>query len=288
MNKSFEKIWGMGSFIVWGARFLRWLRLEKVVSAVRTRATAGLFLRFHIEVLHSMRSLGIQMEEWKHNELQTTQEACRVCTSCGELMRDLLELKSNQLHCCLKVLHKSSNDEDIVTTWIRSEPLDGRSDKDDPEQPHFVHGNTVWSAFLGRYDGKFNWKQPFRCFSCNDLLEYKDLISNTRQDWSNFYRSTLVFPLRYARLIDGQRCFDIIGFLAFDSPRKKAFPELCDIFKYRDSAEQRAEYQDILDTTAPFHLGAVMADTLSTFLRPAYDKYATKGGENNGLQGEHS
>ena len=107
-------------------------------------------LRVHTGVLHTMRSLGISMATWSHDESETTARAGEVCTQCNYFMCDLLELSPHELHCCLKVF---STTDDAVYTWMRSEPYDNRYDED--IKPNLVIKNSVWSALLGSYDGKF-------------------------------------------------------------------------------------------------------------------------------------
>jgi len=68
----------------------------------------------------------------------------------------------------------------------------------------------------------------------------------------------------------------VMGFLAFDSPNKKAFDNVPDIYDYKDDLGKRAEYFSLLSNTTVFQVGAVIADTLSMFLRPAYSNHSNK------------
>jgi hypothetical protein len=214
------------------------------------------------------------MEDWDHHQSETTRLAGDVCTECNSLSADLLELDGNHLHCSLKVLLRGeTSEDDVVATWMRSEPYDGRSGFPSPDT-HRVSENSVWCALLGRYDGNFNWKNPFCCFACNDLIEHGSEFRCSRDRWQDYYRSTLVFPLRYLSQANGERKYNVIGFLAFDSPNKNAFARVPDIFDYRDRPDKIADYNTKLSAAAVFQIGAVMADTLSMFLRPAYDKHA--------------
>jgi hypothetical protein len=274
----FEELWKGDWFsLIWIIRFFRLIGVKKIIRYVRSRGSAGLFFRLHNEVLHEMRTLGISMKKWIHNERETTQQAGKICNECNDLMCDLLELNNNKLHCCLKVFKKvqvDHNDEDYVETWIRSVPSDGRSDSDDI---HFlVKENTVWSALLGRSDGNFRWCNPFICFSCNDLHAHREQFKNSRTDWESYYRSALVFPLRHIYFQAGKKYIAIIGFLAFDSPEKNTFPGLPDIFMHRETGKDVSDYNSKLQTSTIFHLGAIMADMLSMFLRPVFEKYSKR------------
>jgi hypothetical protein len=281
----FEKKWigGMSPVdaFVWGARLFRKIGLKKIVRAVRNRSTQGLFLRLHTEVIHNMRMLGVKLNHWDHNDSETLTlvgDVCNVCNACNDLMSDLLEIDKYHMHCCIKVLVKRPNiEEDLVETWMRSDPSDGRNEDDDPNS-HLVSKTSTWSALLGRFDGKYNWEKPFCCFSCNDLLDNADVYQNSRNGWEKYYRSTLVFPLRYPTYEGRQRKYNVVGFLAFDSSKKNAFVSLPNIFDYRDNINKISDYQSLLAASAPFHLGAIMADTLSTIMKPTYDQYIKRGG----------
>lgn len=268
---------GPVDLIVWGARLLRAIRLQSWVRAVRSRAAVSILLRLHTEVIHCMRDLALRMEEWDHHQIETAQLAGRVCTACNNLMSDLLELDGHHLHTCLKVmLAGGSLADDVVETWIRSEPYDARTEEQDADR-HRVCENSVWSALLGQDDGNFRWLIPYCSFACNDLFKHGEDYRNSRPNWRRYYRSTLVFPLRYTAFVDGKRQFTIMGFLAFDSPRQDAFSALPDIFDYRSKSDKKADYVSLLHANAAFQLGATMADTLSMFLRSAYEQNATKG-----------
>jgi len=267
-----------GDLLVWGARALRAIHMKSFVREVRSRAALGLFIRLHNNVVHRMRALAVRMDEWEHQQIETSTLARDFCTECNILLADLLELDTNHLHCCIKVLSRGQEpNDDIVKTWIRSEPYDAR-EEDGLTNGYHVCDNSVWAALLGRFDGRINWEQPFACFACNDLFEHGEDYRNSRVNWRAYYRSTLVYPLRYLTYENGERRFNAIGFLAFDSPVKNAFPRAPDIYKYRSELDKRADYISRLSAIAAFQVGAVIADTLSMFLRSAYERHARRKG----------
>lgn len=252
------------SWLAWAARLCR---ANGLVWRVREHTSISLLRGYHFNVLHRMRRLAHVMEDWERDVDRAASHALQICTESRKTMGGLLELKDNQLHCCLKVLYRGNSDsaDDRVGTWVRSEPLDGRPAEIGPSNAHPVRANSVWSALLGQSDGRFHW-EVFRCFACNDLINESDFCCD-RANWQKYYCSTLVFPIRFPIDTNGT-AYDYIGFLAFDSPRRNAFRGLPNIFEYRSAP---AEYDDLLEASCAFHLGGIIADVLGTFLRPAYE-----------------
>jgi hypothetical protein len=194
--------------------------------------------------------------------------AVRVCNECRDLMRHALELRPSDLHCCLKMLipGASTDKPERVATFARSEPSDNRPAETGESNAHEIKNNTVWSSMMGIPDGTTHW-QPFCCFVCNDLWMAGNLFHCDRQDWKQYYRSSLVFPIRYPRRAASGE-FVYVGFLAFDSPRDTAFIGLPNIFEYRDNP---SGYRGILEAKMAFNLGALMADILGSCLYPNHD-----------------
>jgi len=263
------------------ANILRKMKFQGVVRKVRTRAALNLFKQLHENVIHDSRALGECMTEWDIYQTETTALAQNVCTSSRQLMSDLLELNPDFLHCCFKVIVQPSNatksfENSEVVTWIRSKPLDDRPLE---PNPHPVVKNTVWSALLGCYDGVYNWggskgERTYNCFSCNNLSTHDD-FQNSRGNWRESYNAALVFPINFLTYSDKGRPFkNVIGFLAFDSPKTDAFFNVPDIFDYRDHSEKRSEYTNLLGKSTAFQIGAVIADTLGVFLKGPYSKNA--------------
>jgi hypothetical protein len=186
-------------------------------------------------------------------------------------MRSLLLLDKNDLHCCLKMMEESpaSADHPTIATYARSKPVDDRQERT-PSPLECTH-STIFAALTGGFDGETQWR-PMRCFCCNDIRKYRNFFQCQRPEFAKYYNSVLVFPLRYVRNPD-RNDFDIIGFLAFDSPKTNAFIGLPEIFEFRDKPN---EYKNKLDAEAAFHLGALFADSLSAHLHGIY----------NGAEGE--
>ncbi|MEW8089088.1 MAG: hypothetical protein AB2784_05620 [Candidatus Thiodiazotropha endolucinida] len=253
---------------LWVIRQLKRFGLKKQLAALKEHYVRDLTESLHEGVAHSMRSFAINLiSSGEAHEEHTYLSAEEFCTKARETMAKVIEIGPNQLHCCLKGF---SNEDgvDQVVTWARSRPLDDRPSGLDDAHP--VDGNTVWCALLGRNDRHTAW-QPFNCFSSNDLASHSEHFNCTRDAWPTYYRSALVYPLRYIRKTD-RRHFNV-GFLAFDSPKKDAFRNIPDIFEYRNSGELRSEYHDELNKSAIFHTGAAIADTLSMVMRPFYEQH---------------
>jgi len=140
------------------------------------------------------------MDNWDKDADAAAHIALDISTECRKLMGNLLELPAEKLHCCIKVIVPKTNDseEDKVATWVRSRPVDDRPVETGEDNAHLVSKNSVWSALYGRSDQRTNWR-PFSCFACNDLMSHADIFVCDRENWPWYYKSTLVFPLRYPK-----------------------------------------------------------------------------------------
>lgn len=273
--------WSTTEYLVTlGARGLRKVRGGRLVWHIRNAATRTPAMQLHTGLIHPLRRLAFAMADqgWDRSKITAATLALQVCTECRRLVGGVFELPDNQLHCCIKLFLPGSSaggdnqgDHDRVATWVRSEPLDDRPVEEGDSNTHLVVRNSVWSALLGSSDGETVWR-PFTCFACNDLAKRGELFRCDRENWQRYYRSTLVFPIRYPTNEQGTE-FDCIGFLAFDSPRTGAFPGLPDIYDHRQSPQ---EYRDLLEKSTVFHLGSIIVDVMGTILR---DPYTRKDGE---------
>ncbi len=245
-----------------GAKLLRILKGHGLVQAIRERAMHSTLASLHQDIFHRMRLLATQMSnQWDKEEAIAARLAFEISTHCRSVIGNLLELSPHRLHCCIKMMV----DDNRVATWVRSDPIDGRPVEKGDTNAHEVSKNSVWAALLGRSDGRATW-QPFNCFCCNDLFAHPVDFICDRRNWQNYYRSALVFPVRYAKNTEGTELVNL-GFIAFDSPTQGVFRGLPDIFNYQSNI---AEYQERLQQSAIFHLGAILADSLGTFLGTAY------------------
>lgn len=233
----------------------------------KCRATKNVLHDLHDQLLHRLRRLAPAVADFD-SEYDAAHLATQVCTESRRIVSAFLELGANDLHACIKLLKPPLDEGDSegwrVATWVRSEPEDDRPFEQGDYNAHKVSANTVWSALLGENDGKEDWR-PYCCFACNDLRENTNFMCD-RDNWRRYYRSVLVFPIRYVADNVGEAS-GIIGFLAFDSPKKNAFPGLPDIMATSDDP---AAFRQKLEKHAIFHLGAIIADTLGAVLREAH------------------
>ena len=196
----------------------------------------------------------------------STRQAMTTATAMRNALGNILDLDEHSLHCSIKVFQEDGH----VATWARSSPLDDRPVETSGEAKPISDG-TPWCALMGKDDGITRWRK-IRCFASNDLTQAneKRLLTIGRENWSHYYKSALVFPLIYYNECENNQSPVIFGFLCFDSPEQNAFPGLPDIFRYRDPHDLQS-YHRALSKQAAFHMGAIMADTLSVFLRPFYE-----------------
>lgn len=225
----------------------------------------------HVDVIHAMRDLRLAADRFRagrssggvvHKSL--TAHAHSVCVACNGVMARILELEATQLHCSLKLLLP---DGDAVETWARS-TIESEGRKTSRDGAFLISKNTVWCALMGEDDTMVDWTRwigRMPCFACNDLTLHRSLYQNSRNDWETLYKAVFVFPLRYENTDTDS--YHTIGFLAFDSLQVNAFRGAPDVYDFRERADN-GRYEHILTTEiSAFHAGAIMADTLSMFLR---------------------
>lgn len=249
-----------------GARCLRYIKAEGLVGKVRRRAALGYFELLHLDIVHRIRKLGDCLGRPEVDPDLVAETAIGLCSGCALLMGRVLEVEHNELHACLKVIVKGRDGIDRLHTWVRSEPGDGREVGRDGSP---LEATTAWHVFSGTNDGRVKWP-GLNCFCCNDLTQHAQEYDNGRRDWCDFYQSKLIFPIRYPAK---RGAYEIIGFLEFDSKRN-SFRGMPNAYDYVKKAN---EYRTILEKNAIFHVGAMMADTLSLCLRPFYEHLGTKG-----------
>ncbi|WP_373650564.1 hypothetical protein [Schlesneria sp. DSM 10557] len=256
----------VGTTLSYVAKAARWCGGKGLVWKARDRMTISILQNLHIGVVHECRALTSALQP-APGEV-ASRIASGLCDRMNDIMRTILELQPNQLHCCIKLIAPKENptEDDQLGTWARSQPFDDRPVHQEPSKDfHSIDKNTVWCAFYGRNDGVTNWTRV-NCFSCNDLLKQAPLFKCDRDNWQQFYQSVMVFPINFAIGSDN-RSFSRLGFLAFDSPIQNAFRGMPNIFEYRDSI---SEYRDrLLDSTC-FHFGAICADLLGAAIADAF------------------
>lgn len=255
-----------GAFKVWdGARWvLRKVPYGKAfLRAVRSRRDADQFRRLHTGVFHSMRQLAVAMSRPDWDKDAIVGFANDMCTSFNNEMITRFQYGQHDMHCCWKTL--SPPPEPVLTTFAKSRPFDDGRPKREPH-PYNVGSSTICAALSGGDDGITRWGK-FPCFCSNNLPKHFALFKTGRDQWNQFYQSALVFPLRYVRNTETDDQ-DQIGFLAFNSQKLNAFPDMPEIFDHRD---RLTEYRNKLDRSPTYHLGAIFAENLSAYLHGVYN-----------------
>jgi len=245
------------------ANVVRKLGGRKIVIKGKQYVALQSLSPLHVETIHHIRTLGLDMMEEDESRTQRCiRQATFACTAMKETYSNLLDLDRHQLQCSIKLFTPDKT----IFTFARSTPYDDRPLDDQGPHSQITDG-TPWCALLGQSDGVTSWRRQV-CFACNDLLSAhaRGLFVCKRNNWMSLYKSAIVFPICY-RADGNPREAAVIGFLSFDSPLKDAFYGVPDIFSYREH-QQRPEYHERLHQVATFHLGAIMADTLSMALRP--------------------
>jgi hypothetical protein len=252
---------------VWASRLLRLCRGRGLVHAVRSRAMATPIATLHNNVISEVSALSATARHWEEAQDRVVEQAVRVCSACRDVLAELLQLDFSMLSCRIKLLTEGSGKggDSPVFTLASSAPFDGRPRGDGASGPQ-ASQNTAWSAIMGCFDGHTRWR-PMPCFCCNDLSARASLFACHIRGWQNFYKSTLVFPLRYK--IAPER-FEQIGFLAFDSPTCEAFIGFPESFDFRDH-DQWNEYNSRLTLSSTYNLGGIMANLVSECLKASYE-----------------
>lgn len=248
---------------VWVSRFLRKVGFRQQIVIAKQYVALQTLMPLHSMAIHEMRSLALDVYE--SNNIEIARQAMKTCTAIRNVLGNLLDLNEHELHCSIKLF----DNEEKIGTWARSQPLDDRpTELDGSTRP--ISDGTPWCVVLGKDDGITRWREHC-CFCCNDLeaAQSSGKLQIKRQNWARYYKSALVYPLVYRQCANRETKV-IFGLLCFDSPRKKAFLGVPDIFNF-SSESGWTDYRIKLMNSAPFHAGAILADTLSVFLRPFYE-----------------
>ena len=221
--------------LIWLWRVARRLKrptIRSAADAIHYHYAQKILWPLHWEVVHEMRDFALILCDPQPNTYEAKRKAQKLCTNLRELMGMLVRQPDHYVHCCLKMFPEDAGNPSVnrVEVWARSTPLDGRAHLIDHDPTiNLVSRNSRWAALLRQYDGTTHWGQhEYTCFSCNALEKHKQFRCDI-PDWERYFKSVMVFPLRYCKAPDDQQ---VIGFLQFDSPRQHAFTRMPDIFEY--------------------------------------------------------
>lgn len=223
----------------------------------------------HQEAIHGIRKFMVNGHllsecgrEWKTHALEVLANSCRnaFATAIGR--------NKEKIHCAIK-LYKGDKSiprgDWIVWTLARSELLTSRPftlrNNFGPEEGQKAKENSAYASITGCSDGQTEWgaqvNQVYSCFYCDNLIKHTNYV-NSRDKWKDYYKSAIVFPLRW---IKGQNSkIEVKGFLSFDSDTENSFGSNLSCI-YNTSFD---EYQKTLQDSVAYQVGGMIADVLAT------------------------
>ena len=189
-----------------------------------------------------------------------------LATACRNAMAEVLTCDRSQIHCTIKYFAASTKDKPEyrakLWTFARSYEGSGRPMILGPAKKISLHRNSAFASIMGIPDKNNVWETwPHLCFSCNNLTEVPKYV-DSKKNWSSFYKSSVVFPLRYTK--GAKQLTDcILGFLTFDSPLTNVFHGVPSRFDYVGRPD---EYMKDFMKTDLYHVGSTLADSITMAL----------------------
>lgn len=251
------------------AEILEKLRKELEKIAPPARMPRGVLMTLHRDAIHAIRKFaaeGYFRVILEYEKLYGPYEDLANC--CRNAMASALKCQQRDIDCTIKISKGEKgqpNEEGKVWTFARSTVSPARPEDLGPDCFRKIGENSMFAALVGCKDRKTNW-YPYRycSFGCNNLPAF-DNYDDTDDDWETWYRSALVFPLRFEAYSKGEdKHHDyIIGFLTFDSLDTNIFEGIPSIFHY---IGEPVDYEHELMKCDAFHVGAVIADAIATAL----------------------
>jgi len=244
------------------AGYLREAGLGRIVLTIREKIILETVLRIHWDAIHSLRRFSVN----DHflgvlgNRDNPTEPFEDLAEGIRDVLARIIAVDAHTLHCTVKILQGTQDIQKKdwkVFTVARSTPINRPAEY----YPtfHLVGRNSTFAALVGCDDPSNKWlPNAHLCFACNDLTKH-DKYECSRENWRRYFWSTVVFPLRYRKIV--QQEHRIMGFLTFDSRSTKVFGNIPDIFDFKDRPD---EYNQRLLMSAVFHVGGMIADILAT------------------------
>lgn len=275
---------------VWIVRFLRKIKLTGILRNSRERIILATVAKLHVGSTHEMRkfSVGNYMSpEFMDDPEASWEPFNNLAGAYRNVFSEMLEISPEHLHCTIKVCNikerlgkkeklekkEKLGKKDWPVHTIARSSLSNRPPEFYPEFSHKVGENSSFAPLVGCNDKKNTWvPNVYRCFACNDLIKHSKRYACSRENWQNYFNSTMVFPLRYRK---GREPHTIMGFLTIDSSKTNVFGNIPDIFDYKDAPD---DYLTALGYSSAYHIGGIIADTLATMF---YLQEVKKGEGNN-------
>ncbi|MBN2128563.1 MAG: hypothetical protein JW741_03670 [Sedimentisphaerales bacterium] len=189
-----------------------------------------------------------------------------LANACRSAMAAVTKSPARDIHCAIKRCGGERGGPPAdwrVWTFAASTIESGRPDEFGPDCYRLIGENSAFASLVGCKDRKTEWgRYSYRCFGCNDLTEYSE-YDDSDDDWSKWYKSALVYPIRYERASaeENDKPHDFVfGFLAFDSLNPEVFSGIPAVFEY---VGQPVAYHRELNKSDVYHAGGIIADTIA-------------------------
>lgn len=149
------------------------------------------------------------------------------------LSRNLTEGTGCKVRACIKtfdfIKDKETNKSKMnLITLARSGVLNVNNMIDEHYKKIPLEENTDFNYIFGIKEGYAEERKHF--FIAHDLIKYSQEkeYENSNKKWKKLYRTTIVMPIRYLVIPDGDEGegepeYDIIGYLCIDSKKKNLF-----------------------------------------------------------------
>lgn len=250
---SLVKIAGLLKKFKWG---------RSIIVTLRTRAILSSAMQLHQNFAHAARDFAIAAQQEGLKQM-SPQRLATLIDSCRSVLCQFLEVDESHVHSTIKLIGGGPSTECARNTKVFTIARSSQQYRNPPsKKEHVVGQNSDFSAILGSRDRKVKWGRPYSVFACPDLTKHSEQYDCSRDDWSTFYKTSFVLPLRYQD--PATLHLQFFGFLTFDSLSVGLFRGLPNIFEYRD--DKFAAYIELLRKSPIMHLAGLLADTLATIL----------------------
>ena len=239
------------------------LPVSQQANTVDVRVLAAL----HYSAIHGIRRFAVKGHLLRPDRLVEDAEAFQsLANECRNAMASAIQQEWNSLHCTIKLCKGTPalpKADWVIWTLARSEastsyPATLRGEFG-PDAGQKAKENSAYAALIGCSDGKTEWgTRVYPCFCCNDLTKYDEYV-NTRENWRDYYRAGIVFPLRWIKEPEPE--INIKGFLTFDSILTDVFTRAPCIFEFKNDLKG---YRKQLICCPTYHVGGIIADVLAT------------------------
>ena len=208
--------------------FCIWL-LYKIFKYRKIQAeTRELFSQSYYDLLRNYRNTMGEIEvAQKKSEDSLRLMKDFICTTLNVLCNVFFILSRQKVSSCVKIIEPGKDLDYInarVMTFCRSSNSDSQRqayDERNRERNTLICDNTDFNNIVE--PGKSQ-----SCFYCPDLIAYQKSLKklgerydNTNPDWEDFYRATIVVPIRIANQRNPnnelETSYTILGFLCVDS-----------------------------------------------------------------------